>query len=491
MRVILRYLVIADEVFPEAWHSDSITVSGDNVVITRSKVYLSPRLWYLRVNVIEAQDLVPLHGNINNPEVLVKWFLGNVVFEDSLILSLEDKLGQKEECLGKCEVKLSQVERRVLPGRVPHMWYNLVGDSGGFRGRIHLQVSLDGGYHVLDESIQYSSDYRASAKLLGKPSIGVLELGVISASGLMPMKSRDGRGTPDAPKWNEQYTWEETQTSERFKNREDQDPFVDFGDPEDIHALYLLIVLKPDGVTKMGEIQLAVRFSCTPAIYMLQKYSEPLIPEMHYLTPLSIYQLDSLRHQATHILCLKLSRTEPPLGRDVIEYMLDFGSNIWSIRRGRANFEWLITFFTGFVDSWIWFDSVCKWKSPVTTILAHFIFLFIAFLPNVASRLCYYSALPDELDEELDGFPGAKCGDLMKKRYDRLRGIAGRMMMVLGDLATQGERVKNLLSWRDPRATFLFSMFYLVACGVIFFVSMKLLLTLLAFYEPSRADSLL
>ncbi|CAF1919132.1 unnamed protein product, partial [Brassica napus] len=377
----------ADEVFPEAWHSDSITVSGDNVVITRSKVYLSPRLWYLRVNVIEAQDLVPLHGNINNPE-----------FEDSLILSLEDKLGQKEECLGKCEVKLSQVERRVLPGRVPHMWYNLVGDSGGFRGRIHLQVSLDGGYHVLDESIQYSSDYRASAKLLGKPSIGVLELGVISAS---------------------------------------------------------------DGVTKMGEIQLAVRFSCTPAIYMLQKYSEPLIPEMHYLTPLSIYQLDSLRHQATHILCLKLSRTEPPLGRDVIEYMLDFGSNIWSIRRGRANFEWLITFFTGFVDSWIWFDSVCKWKSPLSKA---------------------DSALPDELDEELDGFPGAKCGDLMKKRYDRLRGIAGRMMMVLGDLATQGERVKNLLSWRDPRATFLFSMFYLVACGVIFFVSMKLLLTLLAFY---------
>ncbi|KAG2301844.1 hypothetical protein Bca52824_030495 [Brassica carinata] len=54
--------------------------------------------------------------------------------------------------------------------------------------------------------------------------------------------------------------------------------------------------------------------------------------------------------------------------------------------------------------------------------------------------------------------------------------------MVLGDLATQGERVKNLLSWRDPRTTFLLSMFCLVACGVIFLASMKLLLTLLAFY---------
>lgn len=34
-------------------------------------------------------------------------------FEDSLLLSLENKVGQKEECLGLCEIKLSQVERRV------------------------------------------------------------------------------------------------------------------------------------------------------------------------------------------------------------------------------------------------------------------------------------------------------------------------------------------------------------------------------------------
>nr|VDD30272.1 unnamed protein product [Brassica oleracea] len=604
----------ADEVFPEAWHSDCVSVNGDNAVIARSKVYLSPRLWYLRVNVIEAQDLVPLQGNRTNPEILVKGFLGNIVvrsrvsqtrtmspvwnedmmfvavepFEDSLILSLECKLGQNEECLGKCEIKLSQVERRVMPDPVPAMWYNLerVVDSAvpGFAGRIHLRVSLEGGYHVLDESIQYSSDYRASAKILWTPAIGVLELGVISASGLMPMKSRDGRGTTDAycvskygqkwvrtrtivdtfsPKWNEQYTWEV------------YDPYtvITIGVFDNMHLLvpgntngprdsrigkirirlstleteriythsYPLIVLKPDGVKKMGEIQLAVRFSCTSTIDMLQKYSEPLLPMMHYLTPLSIYQLDSLRHQATHILCMNLGRTEPPLRRDVIEYMLDFGSNIWSIRRGRANFERLVTFFTAFLDAWVWFDSVCKWKSPVTTILAHFIFLFIVFLPKycVTSLLLYCfvigfyryrlrprhpphmdiklskadSALPDELDEEFDGFPSGKSADLVKKRYDRLRGIAGRMMMVLGDLATQGERVKNLLSWRDPRATFLFSMFCLVACGIIFLISMKLLMTLVAFYVmrhprlrvfdipsvpqnffrrlPSRADSML
>jgi hypothetical protein len=42
----------ADEAFPEAWHSDT----GGHAHF-RSKVYLSPKLWYLRVNVIEAQDL--------------------------------------------------------------------------------------------------------------------------------------------------------------------------------------------------------------------------------------------------------------------------------------------------------------------------------------------------------------------------------------------------------------------------------------------------
>jgi len=44
----------ADEAFPDAWHSDT----GDHAHF-RSKMYSSPRLWYLRVKVIEAQDLIP------------------------------------------------------------------------------------------------------------------------------------------------------------------------------------------------------------------------------------------------------------------------------------------------------------------------------------------------------------------------------------------------------------------------------------------------
>lgn len=52
----------ADEVFPEAWQSDT----GGHAMF-RSKAYLSPKLWYLRVNVIEAQDLVADKGRLPEP----------------------------------------------------------------------------------------------------------------------------------------------------------------------------------------------------------------------------------------------------------------------------------------------------------------------------------------------------------------------------------------------------------------------------------------
>jgi hypothetical protein len=68
----------ADEAFPEAWNSDAAGVSGtDGLANIRSKVYLSPKLWYLRVNVIEAQDLQPGNDKGRFPEVFVKAVLGN------------------------------------------------------------------------------------------------------------------------------------------------------------------------------------------------------------------------------------------------------------------------------------------------------------------------------------------------------------------------------------------------------------------------------
>ncbi|GFZ06866.1 C2 calcium/lipid-binding plant phosphoribosyltransferase family protein [Actinidia rufa] len=229
----------ADEAFPDAWHSDAVTPVDSSMASTyiRSKVYHSPRLWYVRVNVIEAQDLV-VSEKTRFPDVYVKAFIGNQVlktkpiqartmtafwnedlmfvaaepFEDHLILTVEDRVGpNKDEVLGKVIIPLSSVEKRADDRIVHSKWFNLQKpssdnmeqpkkDKDKFASRLHLRVCLDGGYHVLDESTQYSSDLRPTAKPLWKSSIGILELGILNADALHPMKTREGRGL-----WNYRY----------------------------------------------------------------------------------------------------------------------------------------------------------------------------------------------------------------------------------------------------------------------------------------------
>ncbi|OMO57595.1 C2 calcium-dependent membrane targeting [Corchorus capsularis] len=583
----------ADEVFPDAWHSDAASVSGESISNTRSKVYISPRLWYLRVNIIQAQDLVPTNKN-RNPEVYVKAMLGNMVlrsrfspdnninptwnedlmfvvaepFDDPLILSVVDKLDlNKEDVLGRCTVHLSKVGKRLLPTPLAANWYNLErvafaqprdnhqndSDQVKFASRLHLRICLEGGYHVLDESIYYSSDFRATSKALWPPTIGVLELGILNASGLLPMKSKDGRGTTDAycvakygpkwvrtrtivdsfaPKWNEQYTWEVYDpytviTIGVFDNSQLQGSNNTGGskDPRigkvrirlstlNIDKIYThsypLIVLQPNGVKKMGEIQLAVRFTCSSTLDLFQSYTQPLFPQIHYLLPLTVYQIESLRHQATHTLSRRLSRAEPPLRREVVEYMLDVGSNVWSLRRGRANLERLVATFNLLVEAWKWFDYICKWKNPISTMVAHLVFLILALFPRLVLPLAFFMCIvngasqfknrprhpphmdttlslidsthSDELDEEFDTFPSSKNGEVLKRRYDRLRSVAGRMMTIVGDLATQTERFHSMVSWRDPRATPMFLAFCLLATIVFYFIPFRIFVLGVGFF---------
>ncbi|GFY92538.1 C2 calcium/lipid-binding plant phosphoribosyltransferase family protein [Actinidia rufa] len=229
----------ADEAFPDAWHSDAVSPVDTSMASTyiHSKVYHAPRLWYVRVNVIEAQDLV-VSERTRFPDVYVKAFIGNQVlktkpiqartmtafwnedlmfvaaepFEDHLILTVEDRVGpNKDEVLGKVIIPLNAVERRADDRIVHSRWFNLQKpssdnveqpkkDKDKFASRLHLRVCLDGGYHVLDESTQYSSDLRPTAKQLWKPSIGILELGILNVDALHPTKTREGRGL-----WNYRY----------------------------------------------------------------------------------------------------------------------------------------------------------------------------------------------------------------------------------------------------------------------------------------------
>lgn len=579
----------ADEAFPEAWHLDATAVSGDGIANIRSKVYLSPRLWYLRVNVIEAQDLQVSDKNRQQPEIFVKVTLSNgnlrtrssmgksfsplwnedlifVVaepFEEQLALSVEDKIGpNKEEILGKCVIPLNNVEKR-LDFKVPvSRWYGLEKDIVSANGqkqllklksRVHLRISLDGGYHVLDELTHYSSDFKATAKQLWRPSIGVLEVGILSAQGLSAMKTRDGCGTTDAycvakygqkwirtrtilnnmnPKWNEQYTWEVFDpctviTISVFDNCHLQGADKVGGvkdskigkvrirlstlETDRIYThSYPLIVLSPSGVKKMGEIQLAVRFSCSSLLNMLQMYAKPLLPNLHHMRPLTRYQIDYLRHQATQIVSTRLSRAEPPLRNEVVDYMLDVGSNSWSVRRSKAIVFRIASVFSGVAAFCKWFSDICTWKKPICTVLIHIALVFFVSFPQLILTLIFLSLIavgiwkyrgrprhpphmdiilshadrvqPDELDEEFDTFPTSRNGDVIKLRYERLRKVGSRMQIMAGDLATQGERFYSLLNWRDPRATALFLMFCTVAALVFCFTPFKVVLIVGGFY---------
>ncbi|XVF24420.1 hypothetical protein REPUB_Repub13aG0126300 [Reevesia pubescens] len=384
----------ADDVFPDAWHSDATIVSGESLLNTRSKVYLSPRLWYLRVNIIQAQDLVPSNKN-RKPEVYVKAIVGDVIlrtrvsadknvnpkwnedlmlvvaepFRDPLILSVEDMLGNNMvECLGRCVIRLSQVDQRMLPLAAAAKWFNLekiVLDDGrrpkelmNFYSKLNMRVTLDNGYHVFDESIHYGNDYRPTMKKPWTAIMGVLELGILSASSLQPMKLRDGRETTDsycvakygpkwvktrtvvdsfAPKWNEQYTWE----------------------------------LEMEKIQVLGS-EIRRWKNGTTTIIVISLYCIVVIKPHLILPTMTLY-------------CLQVG-----------------------------------------ICGW--------WKRP-------------RHPTHIDVKLSLAdAATADELDEEFDTFPSSRQSDVLRMRYDRLRSIAGRVMSVISDIATQAERFHSLLN---------------------------------------------
>lgn len=575
----------ADEAFPEAWCSDAPSVS-----YTRSKVYQSPKLWYLRVVVIEAQDLqiVPnlppmtapdirvkaqlpfqmartRRGSMNNSCASVHWNEDLVLvvsepLEEQLILVVEDSTMKERVVLGHAMVPLASIEQRLDERHVASKWVLLDGGGGDgspvsqYRGRIHLRMCLEGGYHVLDEAAHVSSDFRPTAKQLWKPAMGVLELGLLGARGLLPMKTKGiGKRSTDAycvakygkkwvrtrtitdsldPRWNEQYTWQvydpcTVLTIGVFDNWR---MFADVAKEKPDYKIgkvrirvstlesnrvytnsYPLMMLLPTGLKKMGEIELAVRFVC-PSLFpeMCTVYGQPLLPRMHYLKPLGVAHQEALRGTAIKMVAAWLARSEPPLGPEVVKYMLDADSHVWSMRKSKSNWFRIVAVLAWAVGLAKWVDDIKRWKNPVTTMLVHVLYLVLVWFPDLIVPtgflyifligIWYYRFRPkipagtdiwlsqtdtidtDELDEEFDTIPSSRPPEVIRARYDRLRILAGRVQTVLGDLATQGERVQALVSWRDPRATKLFIGVCLMVTVVLYVVPAKMVAVALGFY---------
>ncbi|URD73784.1 Multiple C2 and transmembrane domain-containing protein [Musa troglodytarum] len=477
-------------------------------------------------------------------------FVAAEPFDDDLILSVRDSVApNKDEVIGSAIVPLGSVERRLDDGTIHGRWFNLEKpqqnknkDKDKVSCRIHLRLCLEGGYHVLDESAICSSDLRPTAKQLWKPPVGLLELGILNALGIHPMKTREGKGTSDTycvakyghkwvrtrtvlnslfPRYNEQYTWEvydpdTVLTIGVFDNCHPGEKGSD-GNHKDAmvgkirirlstletgrvytHS-YPLLVLQPSGLKKMGELQLAIRFSATSLVSMMCMYAQPLLPNMHYVRPLTGMQREVLRRQAIQVVAARLGRTEPPLRKEVVD-----------MRRSKANYHRLVSVVASAADGIKWFGDVCAWRNPVTTSAVHLLFLLLVcfpeliptvmfmylFLvgiwnyrhrprhpPHMNTQLSYAEAAsPDETEEEFDTYPSGGKPEAVRMRYDRLRGVAANMQTVLGELASQGERVQALLSWRDPRATAMFVVFCLAAALVLYTTSLQVLATFAGLY---------
>ncbi|XP_072950372.1 FT-interacting protein 7-like [Typha angustifolia] len=574
----------ADEAYPEAWHSDANNISLEGVHTTKSKVYFTPRLSYLRVDVLAAQDLAPSESGRVNPEVYVRlrhesqtvltrlspdrslnptWkneekiLVAREPFDEPLYVSVFDRVGpNKDVSLG--ELVLAKKEIGTIGNRhqkMPAKWFKL-GNSDS-KGKIQLRVYYDTRYHVMDEVMQYSSDFRPSNKQLRKPAVGVLDVGILSARNLLPVKISINGKTNDAtanaycvakygpkwirtrtclnslaPRWNEQYTWEvfdpcTVLTVAVFDNCQVNGNGSDKDNDLKDHPVgkvrirlstlesgktythyHPLLLPHPTGLKRTGELHLAVRFTSTAWFNMVLMYVKPLLPKEHYARPMSVAQMTELRQAAANIIVAKLARSEPPLRREAVEYVLETKFDLFSMRRSKGNWQRIAALFSTVKAVAVWLDGVQQWKDWITSCLVILVFLVMAWMPVLILPTVFFYLLViglwnyryrprrpaqmasyaeqvaiDDLDEEFDVIPSSRPVEVVKQRYDRLRHVAGRVQTVVGDLAAQGERAQALLTWRDPRASMIFVVMNFVLVFVFYKVPFKLLVMGYGLYQ--------
>jgi len=594
----------ADEAFADAWKADSPAAATATAAATsRAKVYVSPKLWLLRLTVIEAQDTLTAPpprdagiavramlgfqalktrttpvarngGPVWNEDLL---FVAAEPFtdDDCLVISLEVRHGKEAFPVGSASISLATVERRVDDRKVASKWLDLLPSDeaakrGGRKaamhlhgGRLHVRACLDGGYNVADEPSYACSDFRPSARQLWPPPLGVVELGIVGCKGLLPMRAADGKGCTDAyavakygpkwartrtiadsydPAWNEQYTWPvydpcTVLTVGVFDDPPPLQPPDGSGGKDAAAAcsrpmgkvrirlstlergrvyrgLYPLIMMLPTGAKRMGDVELAIRFSTSGSMLdVLHTYGRPALPAMHHQRPIPAVNREALRLAAARISAAHLARSaEPPLRREVATWMLDATEpRGFSMRKLRANWNRAVAALSWVADAARWVEDTRSWRNPTATAMAHAVLVLLAWHPDLvvptltlhaaavgvwkyrrrprapAPHPCVRASMaeaPDreELDEEFDPIPSARPPEVVRARYDRARMVGARLQQMVGDVATQAERLQALVSWRDPRATGLFVALCVLVAMVLYMVRMKMVAVVAGFY---------
>jgi hypothetical protein len=131
---------------------------------------------------------------------------------------------------------------------------------------------------------------------------------------------------------------------------------------------YPLLIVTPQGIKKMGELELAVRLSSASTLNLMHAYLQPPLPRMHYFYPLDHKQIENLRVAAMNIVALRLMRSEPAMRQEVVQFMLDTDAERWSMRRSKANYYRIMVNQFGFENftpdlSEVWHLLViCLWS---------------------------------------------------------------------------------------------------------------------------------
>ncbi|KAF0907924.1 hypothetical protein E2562_022312 [Oryza meyeriana var. granulata] len=567
----------ADEAFADAWKADSQASSAAAAAASRAKVYVSPKLWLLRLTVIEAQDTLTAPPP-RDAGIAVRGTLGfqslktrttpvarnggpawneDLLFvtaephtdDDCLVISLEVRHGKEAFPVGSASISLATIERRVDDRKVASKWIDLLPSDEAMKkvgkkaamhmhgGRLHVRVCLDGGYHVADEQPYSSSDFRPSARQLWRPPIGVVELGIVGCKNLLPMRTADGKGCTDAyavakygpkwartrtisdcfdPAWNEQYTWPvyDPCTVLTIGVFDDPPPPSQLPDgAKDAAAacsrpmgkvrirlstlesgrvyrgLYPLIMMLPTGAKRMGDVELAVRFAAAAsALDVLHMYGRPALPPMHHLRPIPAASHEALRLAAARISAAHLARSEPPLRREVATWMLDAAEpRGFSMRKLRANWNRAVAALSWVGDAARWAEDTRSWRNPTATMLAHAVLVLLAWhpdlvVPTLTLHVAAVGVWKEELDEEFDSIPTSRPPEVVRARYDRARMVGARLQAMVGDVATQAERLQALVSWRDPRATGMFVTLCVFVALMLYVVPIKVVAVVAGFY---------
>ncbi|CAH2071711.1 unnamed protein product [Thlaspi arvense] len=485
------------------------------VTNTRPKVYLAPRLCYVRVTIVSGHDLISADKKQQNPSVYVKATLGRVALrteiksglnpswnqdlifvaseplEGTVYISLMEKFDEHhEQCIGKLKKKLSEMSAMKVPGPAPVLFHDIeppgdvqpAGDTRRFASRIKMKLATDQAYHVFDECSQYCSDYRAFAKGLWTCLLGKLEVGILGATGLTPVKNsayqrnayvvakygnkwartRTVVDNP-SPKWNEQYSWDvyEKCTVLTLGVYDNQQIITNYGQGNDgpigkvriplrqlkWNTVYTgswpIMELGKEGLKKKGELQLAVRCASVPRSYAFETSRfRWMLPKTHYKFPMSLLQKEELRAQAVEVNCMNLARTEPPLRNEVVR-------DILKPKRSLARlFSW-----------YAWLDANVRSTTACRPKIVAFALFFSLLIFDV--RLTIWMDTPplvlvdlklskldppslQELDEEFDPIPSSADPDVVMRRYDELRKPAANVVALMGDAASQCERLYSL-----------------------------------------------